>query len=68
MVATIYGAVKKNEDLSSSILECGSAELRTLHNLKQAMKIVEEKLIIQLKTNSRLRWCAVCPKSIRAII
>ncbi|KAF6034098.1 hypothetical protein EB796_007591 [Bugula neritina] len=26
-VATIYGAVKKNEDLSSSTLECGSAEL-----------------------------------------
>jgi len=36
--------------------------------LSQVMEIVEGKLMTQLKINSRLCWCAVCPKPIRRII
>jgi len=37
-------------------------------DLSQVMEIVEGKLMGQLKINSRLHWCAVCPKPIRRII
>lgn len=67
-VADIYKAVEGGQDIPREKLESGSRELRKLHSLLPALKIIKGKLVIQMKTNGRMRNCIICPATARKTV
>ena len=67
-VADIYEAVESGRDIPREKLKNGSRELRKLHSLLPALKILKENLVLQMKTNGRIRNCIVCPTTARKAV
>ena len=65
-MATIYQAIRNDEELTREQLQLGTPELRKLHSQRGALRIRPDHILeIRVSPNSKPRWCAVCPISLR---
>ena len=68
-VAKIYQTLQTGEPLSAEELQLGGVELKRLYARKKALRIRTDGVLdIRLVLNEKVRWCVVCPPSIRKTV
>ena len=68
-VSKMYQVVRDNADLAEEELQTGDSELRMLYQRRNSLRINREGVLeLRLNIQEKVRWCAVCPRSLRGTV